>query len=132
MTEDFEEEDVCSQSSMELTTVLRYDGFQLVRKLKFPKGTIKRYNVQLDEDYMQNKITVCAYSMNLILTYAMKRSSRSKLPSSPTKLPPAKQNKPMSADEKMKTIQEKVITEFLSFYLQKCNKNSSQIQDSIC
>ena len=88
--------------------MLRYDGFQLVRKLKFAKGIIKRYNQQLDEDYVANKITVCAYSVNLILSYAMKRSSRSRLPQSPTKISttPAKPKNvnTMSADEKMKCI----------------------------
>jgi len=43
------------------------DGFGLLKRKKFPQTMVKRYNAMLDEDYQTHKITLCAYSHNILI-----------------------------------------------------------------
>jgi len=44
-----------------------FDGFVLYKRKKCSQVMVKRYCYMLDQDFMQHKVTLCAYSNSLML-----------------------------------------------------------------
>ena len=72
-----------------------YDGFELIKRKKFSQGMVKRYLIMLDQDYTHSKVTLSAYTHNILVHLKYKFEEEyghftfSKQ-SSPSKLSPSK------------------------------------------
>ena len=46
-----------------------FDGWEFYKRAKIPHALLKRYVQTLDQDYMKNKITVCAHIQHIFDLY---------------------------------------------------------------